>query len=94
MSFSAVSVFCVATLQGLLTNRTQLIRDVALAFGKTCIACGREAVSRVGSYPVCVRHRTTVELPDPNWKWKKNVRTRHADGSAREPARGVAAGVV
>jgi hypothetical protein len=64
--------------QGLLTNRTQLIRDVALAFGKTCIACGREAVGSVGNYPVCVRHRITVEPPDPNGKWKKNVRTRHA----------------
>ena len=64
--------------QGLPTNRTQLIRDVALAFGKTCIACGRQAVSSVGNYPVCVRHRTTVRAPDPNWKWKNNVRTRHA----------------
>ena len=64
--------------QGLPTNRTQVIRDVALAFGKTCIACGREAVSRVGNYPVCARHRSTVTTPHPNWKWKKNVRTRHA----------------
>lgn len=64
--------------QGLLTNRTQLIRDVALASGKTCIACGREAVSSVGNYPVCVRHRTTVKSPDASWKWKNNVRTRHA----------------
>jgi len=78
MSFSPCRVFCAATRQGLLTNRTQLIRDVALAFGKTCIACGREAVSSVGNYPVCVRHRTTVKAPDPNWKWKNNVRTRHA----------------
>ena len=75
---TSVGILCRHPRQGLLTNRTQLIRDVALAFGKTCIACGREAVSSLGNYPVCVRHRTTVKSPDPNWKWKNNVRTRHA----------------
>ncbi len=75
---TSVGILCRHARQGVLTNRTQLIRDVALAFGKTCIACGREAVSSVGNYPVCVRHRTTVKSPDPNWKWKNNVRTRHA----------------
>ena len=40
--------FVPPTRQGLLTNRTQLIRDLALAFGRTCIACGREAVSSAG----------------------------------------------
>ena len=75
---TSVRILCRHPRQGLLTNRTQLIRDVALAFGKTCIACGREAVSSVGNYPVCVRHRTTVKSPDPNRKWKNNVRARHA----------------
>jgi hypothetical protein len=60
------------------TNRTQLIRDFALATGSTCIACGRDAMSNVGRYPVCPRHEKTVQAPHPNWKWKNNVRTRHA----------------
>jgi hypothetical protein len=60
------------------TNRTQLIRDLALATGSTCIACGRDAMSNVGKYPVCPRHEKTVQAPHPNWKWKNNVRTRHA----------------
>lgn len=60
------------------TNRTQLIRDLALARGSTCIACGRDAMSNVGKYPVCPRHEKTVQAPHPNWKWKNNVRTRHA----------------
>ncbi len=59
------------------TNRTQLIRNFALATGSTCIACGRDAMSNVGRYPVCPRHEKTVQAPHPNWKWKNNVRTRH-----------------
>src|SRR5436309_5400448 len=55
-----------------------MIRDVALTTGRTCIACGRDAIKRVGNYPVCPRHQTTVQAPDPNQKWKNNVRTRHA----------------
>jgi len=58
-------------------SRTQLIRDVALATGKTCIACGANAVTQVGDYPVCERHRHTVHPPDPRQRWKKNVRDRH-----------------
>lgn len=58
-------------------NRTQLIRDAALATGKTCIACGATAVTRVGAYPVCEHHRHTVSPPDPDQRWKRNVRNRH-----------------
>ena len=58
-------------------SRTQLIRDVALATGKTCIACGAQAVTRVGDYLTCERHRRTVHAPDPRQRWKKNVRDRH-----------------
>src|SRR6266545_3788084 len=58
-------------------HRTQLIRDVALTTGKTCIACGAEAVARIGDYPVCERHRRTVSPPDPRQRWKKNVRDHH-----------------
>jgi len=57
--------------------RTQLIRDAALATGRTCIACGAEAITRVGDYPVCERHRPTVFPPDPRQRWKKNVRDHH-----------------
>lgn len=57
--------------------RTQLTRDAALATGKTCIACGAESVARVGDYPGCERHRSTVSPPDPRQRWKKNVRDRH-----------------
>ena len=59
------------------TNRTQLIRDAALVTGKTCIACGATAVTRVGDYPVCERHRHSVSPPDPDQRWKSNVRGRH-----------------
>lgn len=58
-------------------SRTQLIRDAALATGKTCIACGSDAVARVGQYPVCERHRDTVHAPDSRRHWKDNVRGRH-----------------
>ena len=65
-------------LSELFTNRTQIIRNDALATGRTCIACGRAAPGRVGNYPVCPRHQMTVKARDHNWKWKNNVRTRHA----------------
>lgn len=58
-------------------HRTRLIRDAALATGKTCIACGTNAVTRVGAYPVCERHRDTVSSPHPDQRWKKNVRCHH-----------------
>lgn len=58
-------------------NRTRLIRDEALATGKTCISCGAKADTRVGDYPVCSRHRHTVHPPDPRQRWKKNVRDHH-----------------
>ena len=64
--------------EGRTTNRTQLIRDLAVASGSTCIACGRDAVSSVGQYPVCRLHEKTVQARDSNWKWKNNVRHRHA----------------
>ncbi len=43
-------------------NRTRLIRDAALATGKTCIACGQDAVDRVCDYPVCERSRLKRRL--------------------------------
>lgn len=58
--------------------RNQRIRDAALATGQTCIACGADAVARVGPYPVCARHQDTVRAPDPLQPWKDNVRGRHA----------------
>jgi hypothetical protein len=70
-------------------NRTKLTRDAALLSGKTCIACGAPAVSRVGEYPVCPRHCQTVSAPAPDQRWKKNVRDRHQ----RIPTRGSACGV-
>ena len=64
-----------------------MIRDEALATGRTCIACGDEAVTRVGDYPVCERHRSTVRAPDRDQNWKKNVRGRHARVPMRACAR-------
>jgi len=58
-------------------NRTRFFRDRALATGKTCLACGREATGRVGDYPVCARHQGTVLAPDPEQRWKRNVRGHH-----------------
>lgn len=76
--FGATHTLRSDTRHELATNRTQLIRDAALASGKTCIACGQRAANKVGTYPVCALHRETVRARDANWKWKKNVRTRHA----------------
>ena len=55
-------------------NRTRLIRDAALATGGSCIACGGDAVAKVGAYPVCERHECTVSAPHSNQRWKRNVR--------------------
>ena len=75
---SALRILCAPTLDHeLVTNRTRLIRDAALDSGKTCIACGRDAVGKVGDYPVCILHQTTVTPPDPLQHWKRNVRNRH-----------------
>ena len=58
-------------------NRTRLIRDAALATGTSCIACGLDAVAKLGKYPVCVRHQRTVTQPAPDQHWKANVRAHH-----------------
>ena len=63
--------------QGRDINRTRMIRDSSLATGRTCIACGRDALAKVGGYAVCARHQATVLAPGPEQQWKKNVRSRH-----------------
>jgi len=75
--FGAAYTLCADSPHELVTNRTRLIRDAALASGKTCIACGRDAVAKVGNYPVCAAHQVSVAQPDPDRDWKRNVRARH-----------------
>src|SRR3989442_674795 len=52
MPFSALRIlFAPTPHHELVTNRTRLIRDAALASGRTCIACGGDAVGKVGRLP-------------------------------------------
>jgi hypothetical protein len=59
--------------------RTRMLRDVALATGKTCTACGAEAVTPVGHRRI--RRRICVRCG------RKRGLTRHHDWSTGEPGR-------
>jgi hypothetical protein len=57
--------------------RSRMIRDTAIATGRTCIACGDLGGGVRRPVSACERHQHTVEAPHPNQRWKKNVRDHH-----------------